>query len=81
MNVTVLYFAAVAEELGTREQAIDMPVAATIGDVMSKLETDSPSLIAWRDRLAFARNEAYASADTVLQDGDTVALIPPVSGG
>lgn len=28
-----------------------------------------------------AVNEEYAEADTVVQDGDTVALIQPVSGG
>ena len=31
--------------------------------------------------IAYARNREYASRDTVLADGDEVALIPPVSGG
>jgi len=28
-----------------------------------------------------AVNEEYASSDQVLKEGDTVAIIPPVSGG
>jgi MoaE-MoaD fusion protein len=31
--------------------------------------------------IAYARNREYASRDTMLADGDEVALIPPVSGG
>lgn len=31
--------------------------------------------------IAVAVNEAFAPDDTVIQDGDTVAFIPPVSGG
>lgn len=29
----------------------------------------------------FAVNEEYADNDTVIQEGDEVVLIPPVSGG
>ena len=31
--------------------------------------------------LLYAINEAYVSSGTILQDGDEVALIPPVAGG
>ncbi len=30
---------------------------------------------------AIARNEAYAADEEVLEAGDTLAIIPPVSGG
>lgn len=30
---------------------------------------------------AIARNEAYANDDETLETGDTLAIIPPVSGG
>ena len=30
---------------------------------------------------AIARNEAYAAAEEVVGEGDTLAIIPPVSGG
>ena len=32
-------------------------------------------------RIAIAVNQAYCSRETVLQQGDEVALLPPVSGG
>ncbi len=31
--------------------------------------------------MAVAVNQEYASVDSVVQDGDEVALLPPVSGG
>lgn len=34
-----------------------------------------------REALAFAVNEQYRDSGTRLSDGDTLALIPPVSGG
>jgi molybdopterin converting factor small subunit len=43
---------------------------------------------AWRkrlgaaeDRFVFAVNEVWAPPETVLRDGDVLAVIPPVSGG
>ncbi|MYJ67599.1 MAG: MoaD/ThiS family protein [Gemmatimonadetes bacterium] len=32
-------------------------------------------------RAAVAVNRSYANGDTVLSEGDEVALIPPVAGG
>ncbi|MBD0313046.1 MAG: MoaD/ThiS family protein, partial [Microcoleus sp. T3-bin5] len=40
-----------------------------------------PQLEQWRDRTRFGLNLEFVSPDTILQDGDEVVLIPPVSGG
>ena len=34
-----------------------------------------------RSSIVVAVNEAYCKEDHALSDGDTIALIPPVSGG
>ena len=41
----------------------------------------SPSIAKHLPRIAYAVNQEYRSKDTVLRDGDEIALIPPVSGG
>jgi molybdopterin synthase sulfur carrier subunit len=77
-----LYFAALRDLAGTSEEQLDMPdgeldVAALLG----MLEQRKPAL---RGRLASVRvavNEEFAALTTVLRGGETVALIPPVSGG
>jgi MoaE-MoaD fusion protein len=73
MRVTVRLFAGLRERAGWSQKEID---AATVGDVWSVLGLGNEP-----DGLLYAVNKQYAERDTVLADGDTVALIPPVSGG
>jgi len=40
-----------------------------------------PSLSALVQRTAYAINRSYVTPNTTLNDGDELALIPPVSGG
>ena len=73
MRVTVRLFAGLRERAGWAQKEID---AATVGDVWRELDLgDEP------DGLLYAVNRQYAEKQTELADGDTVALIPPVSGG
>tara|TARA_B100000929_G_C15481895_1_gene411511 strand:- start:509 stop:673 length:165 start_codon:yes stop_codon:yes gene_type:complete len=45
------------------------------------LIADFPSLEAYGESLSSAVNAEYARMDVVLNDGDEVAFLPPVSGG
>jgi len=73
VRVTVRLFAGLRERAGWSRKEID---ADTVGDVWGKLDLgDEP------DGLLYAVNQEYAEKGTRLADGDTVALIPPVSGG
>lgn len=82
MRVTVLYFAAVRDLVGAREEALEVPPGVDRIDALGRLlEAQHPAL---RDRLGqvrFAVNEELVSLDHALADGDVIALIPPVAGG
>ena len=54
---------------------------AAAGLAWTGLVARFPALAPGRPAVRFARNGAYALADTALADGDQVAMIPPVSGG
>jgi len=73
VRVTVRLFAGLRERAGWSQKEID---ATTVGDVWQEL-----GLGAEPDGLLYAVNKSYAPKETVLADVDTVALIPPVSGG
>jgi len=73
VHVTVRLFAGLRERAGWSQKEIH---ATTVGDVWQEL-----GLGAEPDGLLYAVNKSYAPKETVLADGDTVALIPPVSGG
>ena len=81
MVVTVLLFAHLAETSGAERLSIDLPAGSTVADALDRLAGTHPSIAAIRPILAVAVNERYAATDQILCDGDTLALIPPVSGG
>lgn len=78
--ITVKFFAAAADAAGRRQAEGDW-AGLTPGQLMAKLQEQFPRLERLAPTLAVAVNREYAEADTVLKDGDEVALIPPVSGG
>ncbi|MEO8736908.1 MAG: molybdopterin converting factor subunit 1 [Edaphobacter sp.] len=81
MRVNVLYFGTLKDLFALEHEALDVPEGATVEVLLSLLRarTSKQSEI-WR-ALAVAVNRNYADVATVLQDGDEVALLPPVSGG
>ena len=52
----------------------------TVADLRRKLLAEYPRLAGLRS-LYIAVNNEYADEEKVLQEGDEIALIPPVSGG
>lgn len=81
IRIHVRLFAMQRELAGTRALDVDLPSGATIEDAWAAVVRRHPGLAPGRPALRFARNGAYAPADTVLDDADEVAMIPPVSGG
>jgi molybdopterin synthase catalytic subunit len=76
VQVTVRLFAGLRERAGAGERGLELPAGAQLGDVWSRLDLgEEPA------GLLYAVNREYAGADHPLEDGDEVALIPPVSGG
>ena len=81
VRVRVRLFAMQRELAGTRGLDLALARDATIEDAWAALVAQFPVLAPGRAAVRFARNGAYAPAETVLDDGDEVAMIPPVSGG
>jgi molybdopterin synthase catalytic subunit len=74
VQITVRLFAGLRERAGVARLALDD--VATVDDVWPRLQLgDEPG------GLLYAVNREYVERGHALQDGDEVALIPPVSGG
>lgn len=69
------------EQLGTGVKTIEVPEESTAGVVYDAALADAPALIGMSSSVMLMVNEEYVAADHVLQDGDELAIIPPVSGG
>lgn len=81
MKVTVLLFAAHRELVGQADTVAALPDGATVEKLLSELRSRGGAWARLPARAAVAVNRKYAAGETVLADGDEVALIPPVAGG
>ncbi len=81
MQCTVLVFAQLAEQVGTDRVSLGLAAGTSVAAALDTLAAQHPGIAALRPVLAVAVNDRYATAATTLNEGDTLALIPPVSGG
>ncbi len=81
ITITVKLFAAFSEAYGVSELTLEFPLLTPVSQVLERAIAQHPQLEQWRDRTRFGLNLEFVSPDTILQDGDEVVLIPPVSGG
>jgi molybdopterin synthase catalytic subunit len=76
MEVTVRLFAMLRERAGASEVTLELPDGARVSDALAELRDIAEGL-----PLVMAVNREYAAEDHVLDPGDELALVPPVSGG
>jgi MoaE-MoaD fusion protein len=76
MRVRVRLFAGLRERVGMGENELELPEGARARDVWNVLQLGPEPA-----GLAYAVNRQYVDRDHGLEDGDELAIIPPVSGG
>jgi molybdopterin converting factor subunit 1 len=81
MTVKVRLFATLRERAGWAQKSLELPMAATVETLLAELAASDAALDVVGRPVYAAVNQQYAQRETVLQDGDEVALFPPVSGG
>ena len=83
MKVTVRYFAALREVLGS-EESVQLAGATTLGALRDHLIAASPrhaDALRRGRALRYALNQTLADESAALEDGAEVAFFPPVTGG
>ncbi len=81
MKLRILYFATIRDLAGVREENVSLPEDSRVNDLKSHLGREHPELIKAFDSAIFAVNREFAFDDHPLEEGDEVAIFPPVSGG
>jgi molybdopterin converting factor subunit 1 len=79
--VEVLLFAAFREAVGCSRLQIETPSGTTVEGLFSLLQSKHPGLAPLRPFTTFAVNREVVPPDALLQPGDEVAFLQPVSGG
>ena len=81
MRICVRYFAALREIVGQGAEALIVPDRSCVKDIRQILLTHYPQLQAVMERSLCAVNHRYVPSDTILQENDELAFIPPTGGG
>lgn len=80
MRVDVRCFASL-RDIATDRCELTLDAGAAVADAWARLADQYPGLAPHRPYVRTARNGRYVAWDELLADGDTIALLPPVSGG
>jgi len=81
MKVNVAYFAIYQELMERENESLELEEGTTVGELFDQRTRhlkDQESLL---KSTLFAVNSDYSPIDQVLNEGDEVVFIPPVSGG
>ena len=81
LKVNVLFFAGARQRAGTARVQLELQKPATVREVAEAACRAAPNQHELSDNVAFALNNTYALAGQPVNDGDEVAILPPVSGG
>jgi len=80
MKLTILFFGITTDLVGKSSLNYNLEEKTTVKVLRSTLKLEFPALKNIHE-FAIAVNEEYANDDLIINDGDVVAIIPPVSGG
>ena len=81
MQVRVLYFGVLKDVVGRREERLQLEPGSDVGGLFAVCAGRFPGLEKHAASILFSRNQEFVSREESLQEGDEVALLPPVSGG
>jgi len=81
IKLRVRLFGGLREEAGGDRLDLELPPASRVSELRTQLASELPSVARLGDRMAISVNLEVVDDEHVLQEGDEVALLPPVSGG
>jgi MoaE-MoaD fusion protein len=81
IQVKLLFFGAAKEVIGSNELELQLPEAATTTLLLNHLTKLYPALSRFGSSLLVAVNQEYVKTDLKIENGDEIAIFPPVSGG
>ncbi|MFM5962232.1 MAG: MoaD/ThiS family protein [Microcystis sp.] len=81
ITVRVKLFAIYQEVYQTSQLNLEFPAHTSVAAVLNYIIAPYPQLERWRDVTRFGVNLQFVSGEKILENGDEIVLIPPVSGG
>lgn len=80
MKLTITAFGIARDIIGERKYEMEVDDRSTVGVVLANLKTLFPAFTQLQS-IILAVNEDYVNENFIINEGDDVVLVPPVSGG
>lgn len=80
MSITLLFFGMATDLAGSASSTIPLNQEMSL-KAFKNLLFETHAELKNLQQFAIAINEEYALEDSIVKPGDTIAIIPPVSGG
>ncbi|MCU0852695.1 MAG: molybdopterin converting factor subunit 1 [Thermoplasmata archaeon] len=81
MKVKVKLYAAFREIVGSKEEELQLADGTTVQMLLDEYVKRFPRLDRYREHIILSVNKEYGRPGRVLNEGDEVTFLPPVSGG
>lgn len=81
MNVNILLFATLKDQIGTNRLSLELPAGTTVGELKGYLAGQYPQLKPYLSRAVVSINREFAFDPDLVPDNAEVGMFPPVSGG
>jgi molybdopterin synthase catalytic subunit len=81
VRIRVLFFGALRDIVGLREDSLEVPEGGRLESVFDHYAARFPRLREMAASIVLALNQEFSRPSAALSEGDEVAFLPPVSGG
>jgi len=81
MNVRAEFYSRLKEIVGASALELFLPENATVNDLFEQLKESHPKLRDFERSVLFGIGVEFVDRNHPLNEGDTIAIMPPVQGG
>ena len=81
MKVRAEFYSRVKEIVGASALELSLPKNATVNDLFEQLKETHPKLRDFEKSMLFGVGVEFVDRNHVLNEGDVIAIMPPVQGG
>jgi molybdopterin converting factor small subunit len=81
MKVRAEFYSRLKEIVGASALELSVPKNATVNDLFEQLKESYPKLLDFEKSMLFGVGVEFVDLNRPLNEGDTVAIMPPVQGG
>jgi len=81
MNVRAEFYSRLKEIIGASALELSLPENSTVNDLFEQLRESYPQMRDFEKSVLFGIGVEFVDRNHALNDGDTIAIMPPVQGG